>query len=73
MSGGVHAGQRGRTSDFVNDVQHRLPSDVWTQNIGRAHRVTAGIQASTWRCEVFLEPRPAAVSLGTHHMPHGVV
>jgi 5-carboxymethyl-2-hydroxymuconic-semialdehyde dehydrogenase len=68
---------------IANDIQYGLSSYVWTENIGRAHRVAASIEAGmcfvnsqnvreggTWSYEVFLEPKNIAVSMGSHHIPH---
>ena len=35
---------------LANDVQYGLSSDVWTENLGRAHRVAAAVEAG--RCFV---------------------
>jgi 5-carboxymethyl-2-hydroxymuconic-semialdehyde dehydrogenase len=36
---------RGRRHPLANDIQYGLSSYVWTENIGRAHRVAAAIEA----------------------------
>ena len=85
---------------LANDIAYGLSSYVWTENIGRAHRVAAAVEAGmcfvnsqnvrdlrqpfggtkasgtgreggTWSYEVFCEPKNVAVSMGSHHIPHG--